>query len=234
MKKTHNLAKRIYLKTTVERINQKIMLLGLYCNYNPYTILNYQYLLTLIVFLISLILLKKYYLLAPIISFLFFIVYEYLVLNLPIQRRKEKLEKEAINFFEILLVTLESEKSLNLALEITTSNIESELAREFKKALAERKLGKTFKETLQTLKDRIPSTDINNILLNMIETSNYSDQTIKTLNRQIAIIREKKEIKIEAELQKIPLKIGIASLVLLLPIILLLIYTPNILNFFLS
>ena len=152
MKKEHNIARKIYPEKTVERIEEKIKLLGMNCNYKVMDLLNYRLILGIILFITSLFYFKNGYILAPILTILFYCGSEIILLDLPIQKRSKKLEQEAIFFFEVLALTLEGGRNLNTALQITSKNIDSELSKEFQKSLQEVHLGKSFTECLNDMK----------------------------------------------------------------------------------
>ena len=133
-------------------------------------------------------------------------------------------------FFEILTLTLESGKNLENSLEITVFNVDSELSREFKKALFEMKFGKTLLEALEDMKKRIPSETINNILLNITQTNVFGNSILETMNNQISFLRDKQILEIKGEINKIPNKISILSVIFVVPLILLLVLGPFIIN----
>ena len=152
-------------------------------------------------------------------------------MTMKIKRRGLKLDNEALPFFEILTLTLESGKNLENALEITCFNVESELSEEFKKTLFEIKFGKSLVEALESMKKRIPSESINNIILNITQTDIFGSRIIDTMYNQIEFLRDKRLLEIKGQINKIPNKISIVSVLFILPIILLLILGPIIINF---
>jgi len=226
-----SLVRKIYLESTIEKIEKKIKLLGIHCKYNAIDLLNYRLLICLFVFLILLIFHKDGYILAPISVILIHFLSEYLILDFPIKKRTKKLEEEAIFFFEVLSLTLESGRNLNLALTITSKNIDSELSDEFKKSLNEMKLGKSFPEAIGSMKERIPSDTINNALLNIVQASVFGNNIGESLNNQLDFLRDKRLLEVKSEIGKLPTKISILSVVFFIPIILLVILAPVFIDF---
>ena len=108
-------------------------------------------------------------------------------------------------------MTLESNKHLKGAIELTSTNIDSEISNEFKKTLNEVKLGKSFTESLISMKERIPSDLINNIILNLTESSIFGNNVTNTLNNQLEYLRDRRLLNIKAEINKLPTKISIIS-----------------------
>ena len=222
---------KIYPKKTIDRIESKIKLLGVQNHYNLFTLLNFRVIISLILFVVVLLLSNIGYILAPIIAILFYYLSEVLLLDYPIKKRAKKLEKEALFFFEVLLLTLESGRNLGHALQLTTLNIDSELSSEFKKTLTEVKLGKSLNEALNDMKKRIHSEAINNALLNMIESNLFGNSILTSMNNQIDFLREKQMLDIKAEINKLPTKVSIISALFFVPIMLLIILAPVLIQY---
>ena len=74
-----------------------------------------------------------------------------------------------MHFFEILTLSLETGRNLEEALNVTISNIDGSLSSEFKEAIRETKFGKSLKEALVDLQRKIPSENINNIILSVLD-----------------------------------------------------------------
>ncbi len=162
---------KIYPKRTIDRIDQKSKLMGVKHSYNPIVILNLRVFIAILLFVIVLLTSSIGYFLAPVVAILFYYVSEKILLDYPIRKRAKKLEKEALFFFEVLLLSLESGRNLGHALKLTSDNIDSEISLEFKQTLSEVKLGKSLNEALNDMKKRIPSETINNAILNMVESN---------------------------------------------------------------
>ncbi len=231
MKKNKHLMYRIYRKKNIIRIQNKMRLLGTNLKYDEATFLNTRMILTIILFLLLLLFSNHGYILAPIFAIVFYLICEYIVLDIPIKKRGIALEEEAIFFFEVLLLTLDSSKNLKSALELTTQNIKSELSSEFQKMLEEIKLGKSFTESLEAMKARIPSDTIKNIILNLTESSIFGNSITESLNNQLDYLRDKKMFEIKAEISKLPTKISILSVIFFIPIMLLIILAPVLVEF---
>ena len=149
-----------------------------------------------------------------------------LVLNFKIKERSEKLESEALEFFEILALSLESGKNIEGALESTTSSIDSELSKEFRQTLYEIKFGKDISMAFSDMRLRIPSDIINNIILNIVEANKFGNGVISTMYDQIEYLREKRVLNIREKINKIPNKVSIISVLFIVPLILILILGP--------
>ena len=217
---------KIYPKRTIDRVERKIKLLGVSNHYNLFAILNFRVIISLILFVIILIVSDIGYILAPVVAILFYYLSEKILLDYPIKKRAKKLEKEALFFFEILLLTLEAGRNLGHALNLTTANVDSELSLEFKKTLSEVKLGKSLNEALNDMKKRIPSEAINNAILNMVESNIFGNSIVVSLSNQIDFLNNKQMLDVKAEINKLPTKVSIVSVVFFVPIMLLIILAP--------
>lgn len=222
---------KIYPKRTIDRVESKIKLLGVHNHYNLFTILNFRVIISLILFAVILIVSDIGYILAPVVAILFYYLSEKILLDYPIRKRAKKLEKEALFFFEILLLTLESGRNLGHALNLATANIDSELSDEFKKTLSEVKLGKSLNEALNDMKNRIPSESINNAILNMVESNMFGNSIVVSLTNQIDFLNNKQMLDAKSEINKLPTKVSIISVVFFVPIMLLIILAPVLLDY---
>ena len=133
----NSLLKKIYRKKEIDNIEASIKMLGERSNMDAITFMNIRYFTTLLVFLFILYVSNFGYILAPLISVVYYYMFHYVLIKIPIKNRIRDLDHQALYFFEILTLTLESGKNLENSLEITVFNVDSELAREFKRALFE-------------------------------------------------------------------------------------------------
>lgn len=221
---------KIYLKKDIEHIKRKIAILG-YSKMDAIGFINMRVLTTILLALALIFFTNISYIIIPFIIILYYYLYYQVVLLNKIKRREEKLDREALYFFEVLTLTLESGKNLQNSLELTCQNINSELSSEFERSLNEVKVGKTLSEALSDMQKRIPSENINNIIMNIMQTNYFGNSIIDTMNTQVDYLREKQILDIKGQINKIPNKISIVSVLFIVPLILLLILGPYIVNF---
>ena len=223
---------RLYREKTISRIEKKFKLLNLKKDIDVQNFMNYRVLSTIFVFFI-LLFTNKGYIYAPILSIITYLSFEY-ILDFKIKKRREKLNYEAIFFFQVLILTLESGKNLQGGILLTCNSIDNEISDEFKKTLNEVKYGKSLIEALTDMKDRIPSEEINTVLLNITQSALFGNNVIDSLNNQIDYLRDKRLLNIKAKINKMPIKISVVSVVFIIPIILLLILGPVLINYLLN
>lgn len=225
------ISKRIYSKYSKDLISSKMLLLGIDDQNIVINFLNLRLITSIIIFFMIIYLVDWGYVLGPITVLLYYFFLPRFTLDRKINNRKHKLEYEALYFFEILALSLESGNNLYNAIKVTSDNIDSELSFEFRKMLDSIQYGKSFDEALLSLKYRIPSDTINNIILNIRESNLFGNNILDTLVNQLDYLREVKVLEAKAEISKIPLKISVVSVLMFIPIILLLILGPVLINY---
>lgn len=221
----------IYRKKTIKKLNKKFKLLGI--ETNSIKFMNYRILSSLIIFILFMIFSNKGYILGPLFAILVYISFE-CILNYKINKRRELLNYDAIFYFQVLSLTLESGKNLQGGLELTCNGVNNSLSSEFKKTLHEVSLGKSLSDAINDMKERIPSEEVNTVLLNITQSALFGNNIIDSLNNQIDYLRDKKILDIKGKINKMPVKISVISVIFIVPIILLIVLGPVVINFLLN
>jgi len=226
-----NFAHKIYSKETIQKYQKKIDLLGYKDTYDAVIFLNIRLLSTILIFFVVLYIFELGYIIAPIASFIYFYTLPKIMIDKKVMERSERLDNDAMYFFEVLTLSLETGRNLKVALEITSNSIDSELSMEFRQALKEVRFGKSLNEALENLKLRIPSDTINNIILNISQSNIFGNSIIETMYNQIDYIRDRQILNAKATISKIPVKVSVISVIFFIPLIALLILSPIIIQF---
>lgn len=229
--KDKKITAQIYSKYSLNDIETRIKLLGSSCKMNALKFLNFRLLTSIIIFFMIIYLVEWGYILALVVVPLYYFFLPKVVIDTKIEKRRRSLENDAIYFFEVLSLSLESGNNLHNALLVTSRSINSDLSFEIRKMMEEISFGKSFVEALDNLKTRIPSDAINNILLNIKESSMFGNSIIDTLNNQVDYLRETKILEARAYIAKIPLRISVISVLFFIPLLLLLILGPVLINY---
>ncbi|MBR3161706.1 MAG: type II secretion system F family protein [Bacilli bacterium] len=224
-------AKKIYSKKTIKDINKKIKLLGTSIKYDTYTFLNIRLFGAILIFIIFLFISKLGFMVAPALAIVYYKSITYLLLDYKIKQRSTNLEREAINFFEILTLSIETGRNLSEALNVTVESTTGELTKEFKETLREVKYGKSLTEALEDMEKRMPTDTINNIILSLTQADLYGSSIIESLHNQIEYLRNKRVMEVKAEISKVPIKISIISVFFFIPLILIIILAPVLLSY---
>lgn len=222
----------LYRENTLKEINSKIKLLGINYHYSAITFMNIRLISSIFIFIMLLYIFDFGYIIAPIITFLYYYYLPNLYFDSKIKKRAKILDYDAMYFFEILALSLESGNNLINALIVTSNNIDSLLSLEVRECMRQVKLGLSLDEALDRLRERIPSEIINNIILNIKESNLFGNNIINTLYNQIDYIRDRIILESRAEISKIPLKISVVSVIFFIPLLLLLILGPLIIKYF--
>ena len=229
----NNVIKKIYRNKSLNDIQERINMIGnnTKIKYNAAMFITVRIISTILVALLLIFVTHTRYIYIPFILIAYYYLFYYIFITDKINKRIKKLDREALTFFEILTLTLESGRNLENSLEITCYNIDSELSEEFKKSLLEIKFGRSLMEALENLKKRIPSENINNIILNIQETNIFGNNIVDVMNNQVNYLRDKQLMDIKSEINKIPNKVSIISVLFIVPLILLIVLGPFIINF---
>lgn len=225
---------RIYREEDIIKVNKKINLFGVNKKITTELFLNLRFFSAFAFFILIFLFVDYGFIYAPLLSIVYYYLIAYLVIDLPLKKRERKLEHEAFYFFEILTLTLESGRNLETAIAIACTYINSEIAIEFKETLKQIKLGKSLTEALSDMRKRIPSETINNIILNIIQSNLFGTKILETMHNQLDFLRDREILNIKAELGKIPTKISVLSVLFFVPLMMMLILAPLIIDFFIN
>ena len=163
---------------------------------------------------------------APLLTLLYYFLFNKAVLDDKLKKRQIKLEGEAMHFFEVLTLSLETGRNLVEAIEVTTSNVSGILSKEFKETVREVNFGKSLNEALSDMQARIPSDTISNIVLSLTESNLYGNSIINNLYNQIDFLREKRKMEVKGRISKVPVLISVISVLFFIPLLLLIILGP--------
>ena len=205
MKKNES-SKKIYTKKHMMRIDNKINLLGVSSKLNTMTFLNTQLITTIIIFVFVLINYKYGYIFSIVITAIYYYLFEKILLDKKIKQREKRLNIDAIYFFEVLTLSLQTGRNLSEAISITTNSVDNDLSLEFKEALRETRFGKSLTESLTDMQSKIPSDSINNIILSLTQANIYGSSIIDTMYNQVDYLREKRKLEVKAFISKVPTK----------------------------
>lgn len=226
MNKNKSFINKIYRKKSIDKIKRKVDLFGVSKKFDEYYFMKLRLLSSFIMFLFSIMMFNNGVLVAPIFTSVWYFAFGYLMLDYPLKKREEKLNREAYYYFEVLTLALESGRNLENAIKMACKYIDSEISSEFQETLKEVNFGKSLMESLKLMNRRIPSLTINNIILNMEQSSMFGNSIIETMHNQLDFLKDKQVMDIKEQINKIPNKISIVSVLIFIPLILLIILGP--------
>ena len=223
--------KKIYSRNYVNKIINKVKLLGIHNNIDPYNLLICRLISSIILFCLCLYTFDYGYIIAPVVTVVYYNIFNEIFLNSKIRKRNTILEKEAMHFFEVLTLSLETGRNLAEAIDVTTSNVDGILSLEFKEAIREVSFGKSLSESLNDMQERIPSDTINNVILSLTQSNLYGNSIIENLYTQIDYLREKRKMEVKGKISKVPVLISVISVLFFVPLLLIIILGPVLLEY---
>ena len=226
MKDNKSFITRIYRKKSIKKMDDKINLFGISKKFSTEYFMNFRLFTSVLLFIITFLFFNHGALLSPIITVLWYLSVNYFMIDKPLKKREKKLDNEAYYYFEVLTLALESGRNLENAIKMACKYIDSEISLEFKETLKQVNFGKSLTESLSIMNTRIPSLTINNIILNL-----FGNSIIDTMYNQLDFLKDKQVMEIKSQINKIPNKISIISVIFFIPLILLIILGPLLVSF---
>lgn len=234
MKNKKSFINRIYREKDIKKIDAKINQFGVSKKFTTEYFMNFRLFTSIIVFVVLFIFADFGALIAPVATVLWYILVGYFMIDKPLKKRERKLDNEAYYYFEVLTLALESGRNLENAIKMACKYIDSEISSEFKETIKQVNFGKSLTESLSVMSMRIPSLTINNIILNMEQSNLFGNSIIETMYNQLDFLKDKQIMDIKAQINKIPNKISIFSALFFIPLILLIILGPVLIDFLLK
>ena len=231
MKDNKSFITRIYRKKSIKKMEDKINLFGISKKFSTEYFMNFRLFTSVLLFIITFLFFNHGALLSPIITVLWYLSVNYFMIDKPLKKREKKLDNEAYYYFEVLTLALESGRNLENAIKMACKYIDSEISLEFKETLKQVNFGKSLTESLSIMNARIPSLTINNIILNMEQSNLFGNSIIDTMYNQLDFLKDKQVMEIKSQINKIPNKISIISVIFFIPLILLIILGPLLVSF---
>lgn len=223
--------RNLYSEKQLSRIDEKINLLGVSSRMSTVSFLNTRLITMIVLGIVVFVSFDYGYIYMPFVMVIYYLLFEKVFLDMKIKKRTEKLNSEAIYFFEVLTLSLQTGRNLNEAISVTINSVDGELSLEFKEALRQTKFGKSLNESLSDIQKFIPSDSINNIILSLTQSNMYGSSIIDTMHSQIDYLRQRRILEVKAKISKVPIKISVISVFFFIPLILLIILGPVILSY---
>ncbi len=160
------------------------------------------------------------------IGFVFsFLALDYYI-NLKIKERYSKALRELPDFLDILTISVEAGLGFDLALTKTIEKRDGILSMEFNICLEEMRLGKTRKEALSNLKDRLGFDEIVSFVNSIIQSEKLGTGIVQTLRTKSEDERDKRKQRAEEQAMKTSIKILFPLVLFIFPSIFIIIFGP--------
>ena len=197
----------------MKKLAKKIKLLGI--DYDARIFNALRVLFALILLLYFIFSFEMGYIIGPIVASLFFVLCEYIVIDLPLRKKNVEIEKEGISFVSALLLNLKGGKSIKVSIKNSSRVIHGDVSNKFNKVLNDIKLGFTMEESLKDLSERLPSVYLQNIVLILIENAKYGTKILDSIEWQLEAMEEHYENIVIGHKKILPIKLCLNTLLFL-------------------
>ncbi|WP_254788726.1 type II secretion system F family protein [Virgibacillus salinus] len=151
-------------------------------------------------------------------------------LKTKIERRSKLAEKSLPDVLDLLTISLEAGLGFDAAVSQVAAKKKGVLADEFKVTLEEMRLGKTRKEALNAMNDRILSDDMRTLIFNIVQAEKLGIGMVSVLRVQTEDIRERRRQRAEEAAMKAPIKMMFPLVLFIFPTLFIILLGPAILQ----
>jgi tight adherence protein C len=150
------------------------------------------------------------------------------------RERHKKALRELPDFLDILTISVEAGLGFDLALSKTIEKRKGILPTEFNTCLEEMRLGKTRREALSGVKERLNFDEITSFVNSIIQSEKLGTGIVNTLRAKSEEERDKRKQRAEEQAMKTTIKILIPLILLIFPSIFIVILGPAAIQLFQS
>jgi Flp pilus assembly protein TadB len=200
-----SLSNRIYGKSTIKRITKKMNLLNL--KLDPQLFIGFRFVTSFLMFLLLFLVLDYGFVISPIVTVFYYFSVETILLDFNINRRAKEMEKDAVDYFPVFLISLRCSRSVKKAITVTNKIVKNKLSFEFYKVLNDVEIGKSLQEALTIAIERMPSDIIVNIMVSLIEADRLGNNIDKTVTIQLDYLKEVNKKKMLSNYSLISIKL---------------------------
>lgn len=151
-------------------------------------------------------------------------------LRMKTAKRSTQAVKELPDFIDLLAVSMEAGLGFDSAIGKVVSKQKGVLAVEFTRCLEELKLGKTRKEALSGVRDRLLVDDIKLLIGSIIQAEQLGVGMVQTLRVQSEEIRQRRKQRAEEQAMKAPIKMLFPLVMFIFPCIFIVLLGPAVIQ----
>jgi tight adherence protein C len=171
------------------------------------------------------------YVFGAFFAFALYNIIHYFIVIRSTKHRKERIENETLYFFEVLSLSLESGVGFEQGLNVTCERVPGELSDEFRQMLFEKSVGKSLTDSMNSMRERLPSEVIDNILISLVQAIRMGTSVVTTLHNQVNYLRDARFMLAREKAGKLPNKMSSIAVLFLLPSLLIILGGPILLTF---
>ncbi len=153
-----------------------------------------------------------------------------MLLNSKIRKRQTEVSKSLPDIMDILTVSVEAGLTFDSALLKVVEKMPGALAHEFDIVLQEMKVGKTKKDALYQMADRIGVQDLRSFVGSVVQADQLGVSLGRVLRIQSEQIRQNRKQRISEKAMKAPIKMLIPMVVFIFPTIFIVLLGPVVIN----
>ena len=218
----NNVVSFIYPKGYIDKIDNKIKSLGYSNKLTTSSFIITRLIIECIIFLVFILVPVYGLILSILFVVLFHFVYEDILINSKLISRNNKIMNDALLYFNMLLLSINSYKSIDDLLLISSNSINNSFTKELKVAIK----GKNYQNALLDLGNYIPNSIISEYLKDMSICKNINELESIINNLLVELDRIKDE-EITKKINILPFKFTILMILFLVVVITLLIVVPK-------
>ncbi|HET7626836.1 MAG TPA: type II secretion system F family protein [Bacillales bacterium] len=152
-------------------------------------------------------------------------------LRMKTKSRNEKALKELPDILDLLTVSLEAGLGFDSALGKVVSRKSGVLPEEFHRCLEEIRLGKTRKDALSGVRERLTLNELRVLISNILQAEKLGIGLVKVLRIQSEEVREQRKQRAEEKAMKAPIKMLFPLVLFIFPSLFIVLLGPAVLQF---
>ncbi|MXQ51252.1 type II secretion system F family protein [Salinicoccus hispanicus] len=152
-------------------------------------------------------------------------------MSMKVKKRQAQALKEMPDFLDLLTISLEAGLGFDAALSKVVSKKPGELSSEFKSVIEEVRLGRTRKEALTALAERLPIEELKSLVFSIVQAEKLGIGMVTVLRVQTEEIRELRKQRAEEKAIKAPIKILFPMVFFIFPTLFIILLSPAIMQF---
>ncbi len=153
-------------------------------------------------------------------------VFPIMLLSSRISRRQREIRKAMPDALDLLTICVEAGLGFDAAMQKVSEKWQSELSLAFARAIQEIQLGKTRREALRSMAERIGIPEMTSFVAAVIQSEMLGVSLAKVLRIQSEQMRVRRRQRAEEEAHKAPLKMLIPMALLIFPSLMIVLLTP--------
>ncbi|WP_027448136.1 type II secretion system F family protein [Pontibacillus marinus] len=159
------------------------------------------------------------------------LIFPKIYINQKIKARNEKALKELPDVLDLLTVSLEAGLGFDSALGKLVSKQEGVLSDEFHRCLEEIRLGRTRREALTGVKERLELDEIKVLISNILQAEKLGIGMVQVLRVQSNEVRDQRKQRAEEQAMKAPVKMMFPLVLFIFPSLFIVLLGPALINF---